>query len=319
MTSALRSALSSPGTTAQLPLPPGGLDYATLTAQAPTTAKQPAKGKPAGQKPAEEKWAGQPFIGTVLKGSRISQDGRFTIPPQIPGVGGRSVKLPDGGDTPGLVVYFPRIKTTFLTGQQANVRVPGTDIKLKWVATVNDKGAVQFGVGNSHEIPGKPGNVFFWNTRGDVNGIARSIQESLRPENKGKEFVIGTINAGFLHKPACPSGKEPGHLSDLSAGTGFQAQLVSKDGQLMVKAGGAIVPLAIWEYSMFAMQGVASSATDLVCDGKTVAARAGDLVRGTMEALGRGASITGEQLATWGAGIASMLWGAASSLLTPRP
>ena len=297
----------------QVPVPEGWLDSATLTARAPLTANKPAN------KPAEPTWAGQPFVGTILKGQSVVQNGQFTIPPQIPGLGGKSFKLPDGGGSaPGLVVYFPNVKTAFVTASQATIPVPAIskDTKLKWVATVSDK-SVQYGLGNSLPVGGNAGNIFFWNVRADATGIARGAALSLRPENKGKEVVIGTLNAGLLHKPACPDGTTPSHLSDLAAGTGFQAQVVAKDGQIMVRHGTVLLPIAVWEASMIGLSTAATKMSDLACDGKTLMQRVGDVARNAVGGLGR--LLSPEEIAKWGPAIGAAIWEAAKLMLQPQP
>jgi hypothetical protein len=163
----------------------------TVESQKPQTAAEP------------KTWAGQPFVGTVLNGKRFNGSNVFTVPQQIPGFGGKQIPLDLGGGGPGLVVYFPGAKTLFVTATEATVPVPAIskDTKLKWVATLSDK-SMQVGLGNSIPIGGNASNVFFWNVRLNATDLARGATASLRGENKGKEIMLGTLNAGLLHKPS---------------------------------------------------------------------------------------------------------------------
>jgi hypothetical protein len=241
----------------------------------------------------------------------------FTVPQQIPGFGGKQIPLDLGGGGPGLVVYFPGAKTLFVTATEATIPVPAIskDTKLKWVATLSDK-SMQLGLGNSIPIGGNASNVFFWNVRLNATDLARGATASLRGENKGKEIMLGTLNAGLLHKPSCVNKNNQSHVSDLVAGTGFQAQVVAKDGQIMVKHGTVLLPLAVWEASMVALSTTINRGTNLACDGQSVVQRARSVLEGAKNELRH--FLNPEEIAAWSLGIGAVIFGAALEMLKPE-
>jgi hypothetical protein len=239
--------------------------------------------------------------------SEVCQERSVHRTPQIPGLGGKSFKLPDdGGAAPGLIVYFPNVNTAFVTAAQATIAVPAISKKfrLKWVASVSDK-SVQYGLGNSIPIGGHASNTFFWNVRASATELARGAALSLRGETKGNEVVLGTLNDGLLQKPTYPDGHSPSHLPDLVAGAGFQAQVAAKDGQIVVKHGTVLLPIAVWEASMVALSAAATQSSNLACDGRTLMERVGDVAR---SAVGRpDRLLCVDELAEWAAAIGPLL------------
>ncbi len=176
---------------------------------------------------------------------------------------------------------------------------------------------MQFGLGNSIQVGRNPSSFFFWNVRANGTDLARGAALSLRAEMKGKEIVPGTLNAGLLHKPACAEGTQPSHLSDLVAGAGFQAKVIAKEGEIMVKHGKVLLPIAIWESSMAALSAAVTEVSNLPCDGRTLMERADDLARNAWGDLHR--LFSADEFAQWGSGIAAVLWGAAQFMLKPTP
>jgi hypothetical protein len=295
---------------------------AQLTAKlSPADARQ-APVKPKDSPPPSD--AGQPFVGMLIKGRSIMRPGEITIPSQIgglqiPNVGGKtfSVKLPDGGAAaPGAIAYFPNTQRVLIVASSPTVPVPAIskDTMLGWAVSVS-KDSVQVGLGNKMALDTAGNNLFFWNVRADAGDLARGAALSLRNESRGKEITLGTINAGLAHKPTCKEGEKPSHLADVVAGAGFQAQMVAKDGQIMVRHGTRLLPIAVWQTSVAAAMKAVAEVSRAACDNKTLLERVGDAARNAL-GLVRDA-LSSQEMQNFGAGVTAVVVGVVSFLLRP--
>jgi hypothetical protein len=272
--------------------------------------------QPQAQKKPDPGPAGLLFVGSVIKGESLNRQSGFQIPRNIPVFGGKTVPPPPKGwdSGPGLVVAFPESKTLFVTATQATVPADliSKGAKLKWVATVSEK-SVQFGLGNSLAVDKTGNSVAFWNIRADATGLAKGVGLSLRKENKGKEISLGTLNAGLLHKPTCKPGQKPSHVADLVGGVGFQARVVAKDGEIMVRHGKHLMPILAWEASFYAAAKTVTELTSVVCDDKSILDRAGDALKNAAGVVSN--ALNSEEAKEFGAGVVSVVTGIGGFLL----
>ncbi len=117
-------------------------------------------------------------------------------------------------------------------------------------------------------------------------------------------------------EPSCVNKDNQSHVSDLVAGTGFQAQVVAKDGQIMVKHGTVLLPIAVWEASMVALSTTINRGTNLACDGQSVVQRARSVLEGAKNELRH--FLNPEEIAAWSLGIGAVIFGAALEMLKPE-
>jgi hypothetical protein len=104
-------------------------------------------------------------------------------------------------------------------------------------------------------------------------------------------------------------------LADVVAGAGFQAQMVAKDGQIMVRHGTRLLPIAVWQTSVAAAMKAVAEVSRAACDNKTLFERVGDAARNAL-GLVRDA-LSSQEMQNFGAGVTAVVVGVVSFLLRP--
>ncbi|MEI7445355.1 MAG: hypothetical protein WCK28_10740 [Burkholderiales bacterium] len=256
-----------------------------------------------------------PPVGSVFVGLKLGaqKNDALTVP-------GTNHTLDLKGWGAGLGVYFPGPKTAFVSSTGSFPaplvgKALGTLGQLKVVGAYNfNTNTWQGGLGVTEMHKGWG---YFYNGRISTSDVMNAQKASLA--SPGKEIPVGTLNAGIIQSPRCdkpvPQGplqlstrNDPGSLSRLATGVGFQARLVAKDGQFMVNLGKqGLMPLAAWEASLAAASQFLSNRDAVTCNNDGSPFRQVQNAWGAVESTVRG-MLAPDKLLDYGAAAAGLTW-----------